>query len=83
MANKFRFELDHGGIVAFLQGAECQAMVGEVAHNVAAGCEIDTTVEVVTSGDRAAGRISPDGWEARKENSENNTLLKAIGGASV
>lgn len=83
MAKSVKFELDHGGIVAFLQGAECQALVGDVAHRVAASCDIDTEVETVIAGDRAAGRISPDGFKARLENSESNTLLKAIGGASV
>lgn len=75
---KFKFELDKAGVGQLLKGAEIQGVLKGYASaslsRLGEGYETETFVGF----DRAHAIIKAVTPEARKENSENNTLLKAV-----
>lgn len=77
MAN-VRIELNREGVAKLLKGAEVQAMLKERCRSAVAslGNGYEYSVDVLST--RAVGEISAESFEARLENAENNTILKAL-----
>lgn len=82
--SKIRFELNLAGLNEIMKSGEMQAMLDSAARSIAGsagdGYEVESAHPisfVAIASVRAATK------EARKENSENNTLLKALGGAKL
>lgn len=75
--SKIKVELIQSGVRELLKSPEIQARVQEVtaavSRNVGAGYESNVQVS-----NRAVGRVWAETASARKDNSKNNTLLKAL-----
>ena len=72
--SKMKFELD------IMKSAEMQSYLGEAGAQVAARAGDDYGYRVHVADYVAIVNIYPDSKEAAKDNYENNTLLKALGG---
>ena len=76
----FKFVLNRAGVRELLRGPGAQGVVKTYAAAVqgraGTGYEVDTYVGT----NRANASVYPATYEARKDNYENNTLLKARGG---
>ena len=77
---KVKFELNKDGVRELMQSPEAVNVVQQFAYQVqnraGDGYEVDTFIGF----DRAHAVVSAVTDEARKDNYENNTLLKARGG---
>lgn len=76
------FVLNSAGVVEMLQSVETQAMLEGYAQQVAAGADLDTDIETLISGDRAAVRVYTANDRAAEKNAETNGLLKGLGHGS-
>ena len=80
MARKVEIELNSAGIQELLKSAEiqgyCEELAREVANRAGDGYEVDTMVGKT----RVNASVYAATKEANKDNLENNTLLKALGG---
>lgn len=72
-------KLNSGGVRELLQSAAIGAAVMEAAAGVRARAGDGYTVEAYTTSQRTAARVKAETDEAKKENRENNTLLRALG----
>ncbi len=77
---KMKFKLNRAGVGQLLKGQEMQNILNSYAYaslsRLGDGYEADTFVGF----DRAHAIVKAVTTEARRENSENNTLLKAVRG---
>lgn len=78
--SKSGFELNSAGVVELMKSQEMAAVLDEYASAVASRAGDGYAVSAVMSGDRAKAFVSAETKEARAENNENNTLLKALQG---
>lgn len=80
MSKAVKFKLNRSGVREMLRSPESQAIVKLAAERVQSragdGYEVDTYVGTT----RANASVYAATYEARKDNYENNTLLKARGG---
>lgn len=80
--SKFKFELDHAGVRDLLQSSEmaqvCESYARDVQARAGAGYEVNTYVGKT----RVNASVHAETHEARQDNFNNNTLLKALGGGS-
>jgi hypothetical protein len=75
--SKHGFELDRKGVRELLTSPEMAEVIREACQTVAGNAGNGYSFNVQTA-NRAVGRVIADTAEARKENNENNTLLKAL-----
>lgn len=77
---KFKFELNQSGVRELMQSSEMKAICEKYANNalniLGEGYEVTTH----TGRTRVNASVMATTYEARKENSENNSILKAVGG---
>lgn len=77
--SKVKFELNRAGVRELLRSQEAMSVCQEYANNIrnraGDGYEVDTYVGT----NRANASVYAATYEARKDNYENNTLLKARG----
>ena len=77
--SKIRFELNRAGVRELMKSPEMMTVLKECANTahgkLGEGYAVGTFVEST----RACARISAVTQDARRENAENNTLLKALG----
>lgn len=75
----FRFELDSAGVRELLQSSEMvdviSSITATVAGNAGDGYEYDTQVH-----NRVVGRVWAESKEAKRDNEDNNTLLRSLHG---
>lgn len=79
MSKKNRFALNKKGVVELLKSAEMQAVLNEYGSVIASRAGDGYECNDVMSGDRAKVFVRAETDEARRDNNENNTLLKALG----
>lgn len=73
------FELNSEGVRELLQSQEMQNALQEIATDIQSKCGADYATDVQVMQTRAIASVYTDNAEALKDNSENNTLLKALG----
>lgn len=77
---KVKFELNKPGLTEFLKGPEVKALLNSAASQIATaagdGYEVETAHPIKWVAIAAVHAETP---EARRDNSENDTLLKAAG----
>lgn len=76
--NNVKIELNSEGIIAMMNSEEMQTVLRAYAERVAASAGIDTEITVQPGKTRASARVATASEEAARENSENNTLLRAL-----
>ena len=81
---KVKFRLDLGGLNQLMKSSEMQAVLNSAANQIAAaagdGYEVETAHAISFV---AIAAVHAETAEAKRENSENNTLLKAAGGVKL
>ena len=77
--SKVKFELNRAGVRDLMRSAEaievCRSYAEEIRNRAGTGYDVDTYVGI----NRANASVFAATEEARKDNYENNTLLKARG----
>lgn len=80
MAKNVKFVLNREGVRELLRSKEMMAVCSEYANkalgNLGSGYEVSTYVGT----NRVNAEVAAVSYEARKENSENNSILKSIRG---
>lgn len=79
MAN-FKFELNTAGVRELMQSSEMMAICEQYANNAVAQLGDGYEASTYTGKTRVNASVIATSYEARKENSENNSILKAVGG---
>lgn len=72
--------LNQAGIREFLKSPSVQSMLLQHANQIAAKAGEGFTADVQAGKRRAYGRVTAQTQTARRNNLDNNTLLKALGG---
>lgn len=80
MSSKLVFELNREGVAELMKSEEMQNILNGYAEGIAsrAGEGYGTSSHVGKT--RANANVFPETFEANRDNLENNTLLKAMGG---
>ena len=76
--SKVRIELNRAGVRDLLRSEEVKAALGAEARMRAAGLGPGYSVNTYTGRNRANASIVAETEEARNDNLENNTLVRAI-----
>lgn len=74
-----RFELDTAGVRELLQSEEMKNALHEVASEVQARCGEGYEIDIAVMPTRAIAAVYAADDNAVRDNSSNNTLLKALG----
>lgn len=81
---KVKFKLNLAGLNDLMKSGEMQAVLNSAASQIASaagdGYEVESAHPIIFVGIAAVHAKTP---EARRDNSENNTLLKALGGVTL
>ena len=84
MAEKIRFKLNLAGLNALMKSGEMQAVLNSAAGQIAGaagdGYEVESAHPISFV---AIASVRAETYESRKDNSSNNTLLKAAGGVKI
>ena len=77
--SKVKFVLNRAGVREILQSPEIAAVVKDYTNQVQGRAGTGYEASVMTK-NRAVGRVTAETGKAKRDNSKNNTLLKALGG---
>ncbi len=78
MANNVKFELNRQGVRELMQSDEMMAVVSRLANESLATLGDGYEVTTLVGKTRVNAEIAAVTYQARKENSENNTILKSL-----
>ena len=78
MADRIKFELDIKGVGELLHSSELQSALEEEARKRKPSMD-GYEVETFNAGMRVVAKIQANTYAAKKDNLNNNTLLKALG----
>lgn len=82
--DKIKFKLDLPGLNALMKSSEMQSVLnsaaGRIAGSAGDGFEVESAHPISFVAIASVRAATP---EARRENAENNTLLKAAGGVKL
>ena len=81
--NRVDFKLNRAGVRELLKSAEAQNICMQQANMVLSRASASSdgyVVETRNYPERSGAAVRADTFKARKDNYDNNTLLKAIGG---
>lgn len=76
--SKVKIELNKAGVRELLQSSEIMAVLEKEANSRAAGLGPGYSVNTYVGRNRANAEIAAETEEARQDDLENNTLLRAI-----
>lgn len=76
--SKMQFKLNRAGVGSMLKSAEMQSVLSKQASAIKNRCGEGYEQDTFVGTNRANARVWAESLEARKENMENNTLLKAV-----
>lgn len=77
---KFKFELNRDGVRELMQSNEMKAICEEYANSALNSLGDGYEVSTYTGKSRVNASVIAVTYAARKENSQNNSILKAVGG---
>lgn len=77
---KARFQPDRAGVQKFLKSPEMEALMGDHARRVAGRAGAGYRPSTWQGDSRVIGSVITDTFGAMRDNSRNNTLLRALGG---
>lgn len=78
MSKNFKFELNRAGVKELMQSEKMQKLLNEKATQVRNRCGEGYEQDSYVGKNRAAATVSAVTKKARIDNSDNNTLLKAV-----
>jgi hypothetical protein len=77
---KVKFELNREGVRELMRSPEMMNVCKSYADRAASSCGAGYSVNTHTGRNRVNAEIKADTFKARKDNLENNTILKSLGG---
>lgn len=80
MANKVKFELNRDGVRQLMQSDEMMAVVRSYADKALSSLGADYEVTTMTGKTRVNAEVKAVTYKAKKDNLENNTILKSLRG---
>ena len=78
MSKNFKFELNGGGVRELLQSEQMQGILIEKATAIRNRCGDGYAQDIHVGKNRANAMVYADSFKAKRDNSKNNTILKAI-----
>ena len=78
--SKFKLELNKAGVKELLKSQEMQNMLTAKASGVRTRCGDGYSQDIYVGRNRANAMVKAETAKARSDNSENNTILKAVRG---
>ncbi|MBQ8066746.1 MAG: hypothetical protein IJ201_00185 [Solobacterium sp.] len=78
--SKFKFKLNRAGVRELLRSPEMMAVCNGYAQSAMQALGDGYEISTHTGKNRVNAQIAARTYAAKKENAENNTILKAIGG---
>ena len=76
--SKMKFKLNRSGVAQLMKSAEMQAVLKEKASAIKNRCGDGYEQDIFVGKNRANAMVSAESFKARKDNSKNNTILKAV-----
>lgn len=76
--NKVIFKLNRNGVKQLLKSTEMQSVITKHAHNIQSRCGDGYELTEKIGKNRAMARVTAKTKKAKKDNYNNNTLLKAL-----
>lgn len=80
MAKQIKFELNRAGVRELLRSREAMAVCSRYANSARGRLGEGYEVSTHTGQNRVNAEVAAVTYQARKENLQNNTILKALGG---
>ncbi|MBS4750971.1 hypothetical protein KG091_07755 [Carnobacteriaceae bacterium zg-ZUI78] len=78
MSSSVKFVLNRKGVAELMKSSEMQTILKEKATAIRARCGDGYEQDVFVGKNRANAMVSAKTRKARKDNSKNNTILKAV-----
>lgn len=76
--SKFKFELNKAGVRELLKSGEMQSILTNHATNIKNRAGDGYEQDIYVGRTRANAMVSAETFKAKKDNLDNNTLLKAV-----
>ena len=76
--SKIKFKLNRKGVAELLKSAGMQEVLNEYATGIRNRCGDGYTQDIYVGKNRANAMVSAETYQAKKDNLENNTILKAV-----
>ena len=76
--SNMKFKLNRSGVAQLMKSAEMQAVLKEKASAIKNRCGDGYEQDIFVGKNRANAMVSAESLKARKDNSKNNTILKAV-----
>lgn len=76
--SKMQFKLNRGGVKSLLQSTEMQGVLTGYASDIKNRCGDGYEQDVFVGKNRANAMVSASTYQAKADNSRNNTILKAV-----
>lgn len=76
--SKVKIKLNSSGVKEMLKSPQMQKICHEHAKKIASRCGGGYTADIYVGRTRANAMVWPDTPEAKRDNIENNTILKAL-----
>ena len=73
-----KFKINYSGVGALLKSAEMQGVLSQKASAIRSRCGDGYEQDVYVGRTRANAMVKAATFQARKDNSKNNTILKAV-----
>lgn len=75
---KNKFKLDYKGVGELLKSEPMQKVLSDYATNIRNRCGDGYEQDIYVGKNRANAMVSATTYQAKKDNMDNNTLLKAV-----
>lgn len=75
---KQKFKLNRSGVASLMKSAGMQEILTNHATNIRKRCGDGYEQDIYVGKNRANAMVSATSFKAKKENMENNTILKAV-----
>lgn len=72
------FKLNRAGVKELMQSQEMQSFLSEKASEIRSRCGDGYDYDIMVGKTRANAMVRAETIEAKRDNSENNTILKAV-----
>ena len=76
--SKKKFKLNRQGVAELMKSAAMQEVLKEYATGIRNRCGDGYTQDIYVGKNRANAMVSAETYQAKKDNLENNTILKAV-----
>lgn len=78
MSKKVQIKLNRPGVAQMMKSPEMQALLTETASAIVGRCGPGYGSDIHVGRNRANAMVKAETFEARRDNSKNNTILKAV-----